>query len=217
MGKKTLKIYDITVPFSENLPVWPGDPRPKVARFMNMDQGDAANVTGLEMCVHTGTHVDAPVHFVKNGSGVDQLDLNICVGLCEVVDLPDVMEITRRDVDGLDLPEGCSRLLFKTRNSQAWVNPAHTFIEDFVAFSPDGAQAIVDRGIKLVGVDYLSVQKFSDLEPTTHQILLGAGVVALEGIDLREIDAGSYMLHCLPMKIVGSDGAPARVILSRDE
>lgn len=211
-----MKIYDITVPIHNDLPVWPGDPRPKIKRLMDMEAGDDANVSSMEIGLHTATHVDAPFHFIKDGKTVDELDLSVCIGPCEVVDLPDVSEISAKDVKALNIPEDCERLLFKTRNSNLWNDPKHAFVEDFVAFTPDGAQAIVDLGIKLVGIDYLSVQKFRDSEPTTHEILLGAGLIALEGIDLREVEAGSYTLYCLPLKVFGADGALARAILTRN-
>ena len=208
-----MRIWDISVGVSPGLPVWPGDPLIELERYMAISAGDAANVSRLACSVHVGTHVDAPVHFVDGGSTVENLPLDILIGPAIVVELLDVEAITADCLEALALPSGTTRLLFKTRNSGLWANPHHDFYPDYVALTPDAADWVVRRGVRLLGVDYLSVQRFYDPEPLTHFILLGAGVVIVEGLDLRAVLPGRYQLICLPIKLVGSDGAPARVVL----
>jgi arylformamidase len=208
------KIFDITVPFRTDLPVWPGDPRPSLSLLKSMEGGYRCNVTRIDSGVHFGTHLDAPRHFIDGGKGVDELDLDVLVGPCVVGAVPDVAEITPEHLDALDLPPGTTRLLLQTRNSALWDKPDHEFFEDFAALTPDAAQWVVDHGIRLIGIDYLSIQRFTDAVSTTHVVLLGAEVIIVEGLDLRQITPGAYNLTCLPMKIAGSDGAPVRAILS---
>jgi arylformamidase len=213
-----MKIWDISVPITPTLPTWPGDPRVALHRISDKDLGDEANVSHLACCVHTGTHVDAPCHFLTHGSPVEELPLNLLVGPVQVVELSQVERgITPQHLDALSLPDDTMRLLFKTRNSAFWDDPQHEFQPDFVALTSDAASWIIEHGIELVGVDYLSVQLFDDSSPLTHQRLLGAGVILVEGLDLRAVSAGRYYLVCLPLKLVGSDGAPARAILMREE
>jgi arylformamidase len=174
-------------------------------------------LTHLTLGVHTGTHVDAPCHFLPGQQpGVDTLDLSILVGPALVVDVADeVSEITAEVVRSLNIPVGTERLLFKTRNRLLWEIEPLIFREDFVAVEVSGARELVKMGIKLVGVDYLSVAPYQDGVPT-HQVLLQAGVIPVEGMDLRDVPAGVYQLVCLPMKLVGCDGAPVRAILISD-
>ncbi len=208
-----MHIYDISLPISPELPVWPGDPGVVMQRLSRIEAGEEANVTHISLGVHTGTHVDAPYHFLGGDTPtVDQLPLKILSGRAYVLHLPEVEQITAAVLQGADIPPRTRRLLFKTRNSQYWAHHLGGFQTDFVAISPDGAQYLVDRGIKLVGVDYLSVAPFRNSVPT-HQILLKAGVVIVEGLNLAQITQGRYTLHCLPLKLVGCDGAPARAIL----
>jgi arylformamidase len=159
-----------------------------------------------------GTHVDAPDHFLGNGRTVESLPLNILSGRVYVLYLPDTDLITADILAKAEIPPRTRRLLFKTRNSAIWAQGGRTFQKDFVALSPDGAQYLVDRGFKLVGVDYLSVAPYKQSRPT-HEILLRAGVIIVEGLDLSAVSPGRYTLQCLPLKLVGADGAPARVIL----
>ena len=204
--------YDITLPVSADLPVWPGDPAFVLQSMDSMDEGGSVNTSRLTMSVHMGTHVDAPHHFLNNKKTVDQLPLNILFGRAYVLYLPDADIITADILEKSDIPPRTRRILFKTRNSQLWAQGEKTFQTDFVALAADGAQYLVDRGFKLVGVDYLSVAPFSDGRPT-HEILLKAGVVVVEGLDLSAVSPGRYTLHCLPLKLAGSDGAPARAVL----
>ncbi len=209
-----MRIYDITLTISSGLPVWPGDTPVSLERISRIEAGDESNITKLETSVHVGTHVDAPYHFLGDGfNTAEKLSLKMLTGRAYVLHLPDdVNEITAAVLQKVDVPPRTRRLLFRTRNSGYWARRVKEFQEGFVALSPDGAQHLVDRGIKLVGVDYLSVAPFHQSAPT-HEILLRAGVIALEGLDLSEVSQGRYTLYCLPLKLAGADGAPARTIL----
>jgi len=208
-----VKILDISVPLSAGLPVWPGDPRIVLERYRAIGDGSASNDSRLACSVHAGTHVDAPGHFVENGSTVEQLPLDILMGRTWVAEALTADVITPDLLEDLDMPAGTTRLLFKTRNSSIWENPEQPFKTDFVALNADAATWIVDHGIRLVGIDYLSIQMFEDPEAPTHRILLKAGVIIVEGLNLRNVRPGSYRLICLPLKLAGSDGAPARAVL----
>ncbi|MBN1810747.1 MAG: cyclase family protein [Anaerolineae bacterium] len=207
-----MSIYDISLSISESLVVWPGDPPVSVTQVSHLDRGDHATVSRLEMGAHTGTHVDAPAHFIQGGAGVDTLDLNTLVGLALVADARDVDALTADVLAELAIPLGAERVLLRTRNSNLWARGAQEFDEDFVAITEDGARWLVERGILLVGVDYFSVAPFGASRPT-HEMLLQAGVVVVEGLNLSGIRPGMYQLVCLPLKIEGADGAPARAIL----
>jgi arylformamidase len=204
-----MRIYDVTSPISPELPVWPGDPPVSLARVKRMEAGAKSNLSHLACSAHAGTHVDAPLHFIADGADVTSLPLDILVGPAQVVALPDVDAITASALERFDL-KGVSRLLFKTRNSGLM----HTrFTKDFVALTTDAAQWVVERGVRLVGVDYLSVEGFGG-DGSVHRALLGAGVIVIEGLDLSDVPPGDYVLHCLPLKLADSEGAPARVILT---
>jgi arylformamidase len=205
-------IYDISLSISELFVTWPGDPSISVTQVSHLDRGDHATISRLEMGAHTGTHVDAPAHFVPGGAGVDTLDLNTLVGLALVAEVRDADVLTADVLAELAIPLGTERVLFRTRNSDLWAQGRREFDENFVAISEDGARWLVGRGIRLVGVDYLSVAPFGASRPT-HEMLLQAGVVVLEGLNLNGIRPGMYQLVCLPLKIEGADGAPARAIL----
>jgi arylformamidase len=208
-----VKIFDISVPVSAGMPVWPGDPRVVLERYRTISSGNFSNDSKLACSVHTGTHVDAPAHFIENGKTVESLSLKMLIGPAVVVDLPEADIITPELLDALALAPQTTRLLLKTRNSALWTNPRHDFHQDFVALSPDAAQWIIRRGIGLVGIDYLSIQMFEDAEPLTHRTLLAAGVIIVEGLNLQEVTPGNYKLICLPIKLAGSDGAPTRAVL----
>lgn len=212
-----MKIFDVTLPVSSGLPVWPGDPEVVLARYGSIANGDGMNISRLACGVHTGTHVDAPLHYIENGSAVEQLPLYVLIGPAVVVDIPEAETITVNCLETAKLPSGVKRVLFKTSNSALWRNPRHEFNPDYVALTHEAAGWLVEKGIWLVGVDYLSVHLFSDHEPLTHQIFLQAGVVIVEGLNLQGISPGLYQLVCLPMKLAGSDGAPARVVLIQDQ
>jgi arylformamidase len=207
-----MTIYDVSVSISESLPVWPGDPPVHISHSSHLDRGDEATVSRLDFGAHTGTHVDAPAHFVAGGMGVDRLDLNLLVGPAWVVHALEADTLSADLLESLDIPPGTERVLFRTRNSALWARPSGAFDEDFVAITEDGARWLVARGLRLVGVDYLSVAPFCDPVPT-HQILLRAGVIVVEGLDLGQVAPGRYQFVCLPLKLAGADGAPARAIL----
>jgi arylformamidase len=206
--------YDVSLTISPDLPTWPGDPQISLNRFSRMEEGAPCNVTQISACVHIGTHVDAPYHFLGGeAQTVEQLPLNLLTGRSYVLQLPDEVNlITAEVLERAAVPPRTRRLLFKTRNSAYWSGEVKSFQEDFVALSADGAQFIVDHGVRLVGVDYLSVAPYAEPGPT-HQILLQAGVVVIEGLNLSQVSQGRYALYCLPLKIAGADGAPARAIL----
>lgn len=209
-----MQTYDISLTISTDLPTWPGDPKITLDRFSRMEDGAACNVTAISSCLHIGTHVDAPYHFVGGKADtVEKLPLNLLLGRAYVVHLPDEVDRITADVlHTAGIPPRTRRLLLRTRNSHLWAAGNSTFQKDFVAFSPDGARYVTEHGIRVVGVDYLSVAPFDDPTPV-HRILLEAGVLIIEGLDLSRIDTGRYTLYCLPLKVAGADGAPARAIL----
>ena len=209
-----IKIWDISLPVTHELPVWPSDPPVVLERYKAISKGNRSNVSRLTCGVHTGTHMDAPIHFIEGGAAIEDLPLEVLVGPAVVAEILDVDTITPDCLEALALPSDTTRLLFKTSNSQLWADPHHKFYTDYVALTPQAAEWIVQKGICLVGVDYLSVQRFDDPEPLTHRTLLEAGVVVVEGLNLREVTPGRYpQLICLPINLVGSDGAPARAVL----
>jgi arylformamidase len=206
------KIIDITVPVTTQMPIWPGCKGIRITPTMRLEDGDSSNVSRLDCNLHTGTHVDAPKHFLQNGTTVEQLPLDVLVGTSYVAHLPDAADVTPRNLTDLNLPSGIERLLLRTRNSELWAAKTIEFREDFAALTHEAAQWIVDKAIRLIGVDYLSVQRYSD-DSRTHQILLGADTIVLEGLNLSNVKAGFYELICLPLKLVGTEAAPARAIL----
>ena len=208
-----MRLWDISLPVSPSLPTWPGDGGVGLKRTQSMAEGASANVSHLSCSVHTGTHLDAPSHYIDGAATADEAPLDVLTGPAYVAHVPDVGRVTPEELEGLDLPQGTTRLLLRTRNSEIWGRDVVEFTPDYVALTTAAAEWVVQRGIRLIGVDYLSVQLFSDAEPLTHRTLLGAGVVVIEGLDLSQVAPGTYRLFCLPLKLVGSDGAPARAIL----
>jgi len=199
------KILDVTVPLSAEVPTFPGDPPFEIAYTHKIAGGDAYNVSRISMGSHSGTHVDAPYHFLADGQTVENLPLEILMGKARVVEL-----VVRDKVERVDLRDDI-RVLFKTRMSGQLRLPA--FQEDFVYLTPDAATYLAQAGIKLVGWDYLSIEKFGSADFAAHHALLTAAVVIVEGLDLSEVEPGEYDMTCLPLRIVGADGSPARVIL----
>jgi arylformamidase len=210
-----MKIYDITVPISDPMPVWPGDPGVELSQVSQIEAGEDSNVSRLSMGVHTGTHVDAPLHFLPNGFSLDEVPIDYFIGQVQVVDLSEASIITAQDLLQVDLEIGISRILFKTHNSTFWARGERCFQEDFVALSPDAAHFLVDRGYRLVGIDYLSIAPYRESRPT-HEILLGANIIILEGINLTSVPPGIFTLYCLPLKLEKVEGAPVRAILTRE-
>jgi arylformamidase len=211
---KLSELMDVTVGLWPGMPTWPGSGGVELTRTMRLEKGDFSNGSRLGCDVHVGTHVDAPKHFLEDGSTVEELPLEVMVGPCFVAYLPDVVEITGEVLDDLHLPFGTRRLLLRTRNSELWAAGATEFTSDYAALTASGAQWVVERRIELIGADYLSVQCFGD-SGVTHQILLEAEVVIVEGLNLAGVRSGDYELICLPLKLVGAEGAPARVVLRR--
>lgn len=208
-----MKTYDITFPISENVPVYEGDPNVKIEVASSFAKGDHANVTQLCCGAHTATHVDAPNHFIDGTRRVHELDLEKLIGNCRVVEIDD--SVTAIEPEHLGNLENVERILFKTRNSAFWNEPEKGFRKDFTYISPGAARILADAGMKLVGIDYLSVEKFGSGDFATHITLLEKEIVIIEGLDLREVSAGDYELICLPLKIISEtgDGAPARAVL----
>ncbi len=206
------KIYDISVPIFEGMPVFPGDSGVQIKPFHQISQGDTANLSELRLGSHAGTHVDAPLHFVEGGKSVDQLPLEVLVGEARVLDLTGVEgQVAPEDLKAAGIG-AVTRVLLKTGNSQRlWRQPG--FCKEYVSLSNDAADFLVASGVRLIGVDYLSVERFHPDVHHVHEVLLGASVVVLEGVDLGGVPAGDYQLACLPLKIRGGDGAPARAVL----
>jgi len=208
-----MRIYDVSLTISPDLPTWPGDPGIAIERVQKMEDGGHANVSQISTSVHAGTHVDAPYHFLPQGETIENLSLNDLTGRVYVARISDkVTLITEAVLEKIQIPPRTRRILFKTRNSEYWANSTNGFQTDFVAISPDGAEYLVKRGLKLVGIDYLSIAPYKEGGPT-HQTLLKAGVILVEGLNLSQVPPGRYTLYCLPLKLAGCDGAPARVIL----
>jgi arylformamidase len=208
-----MKFYDITLTIKPSMPVWPGDPKVTLERVSKIEEGANANVSKISMSVHTGTHMDAPVHFLQGGKSIDTLPLEALIGPAQVIQLPDSVEtINAAVLEQAGIAQATERLLIKSRNSAYWINPDDSFQTGFLAVEADGAAYLVERGVKLVGIDYLSIAPYKRSRPT-HEVLLKAGMVILEGADLSAVPAGFYQLICLPLKLGGSDGSPARAVL----
>ena len=207
-----MPFYDITVPIRAGMPVYEGDPGLNIEPWSAFAKGDSSNVSFLHFGAHTGTHVDAPAHFIEGAAKIDSLPLESLIGPARVVRVPDSLtEITPEFLAERDLT-GVERIIFHTRNSGFW---HEGFRKDFTALSPEGAELLVERGFKLVGNDYLSIEKFRSGHHRTHLTLLRSGVVIVEGLNLSDVPEGDYELICLPLKIAdgAGDGAPARVVL----
>ena len=203
----------MTVAVSDGVPIYEGDPCVTIESVRQIADGDAANVSNLCFGAHTGTHVDAPNHFIEGTRRLEDLDISKMIGACSVIEVDDSVIA----IEPAHLPDlsGIERILFKTRNSEFWSDPSAGFRTDFTYVSTEAARLLANAGIKLVGVDYLSVEEFGSKDHATHKALLEKEVVILEGLDLRDVPAGDYEIVCLPLKYVGGtgDGAPARTIL----
>ena len=204
-----MEILDVSIPIRTRMPIWPGNPRVAMRRVEAIADGAVANVSAVDLGAHTGTHVDAPNHFLEGEPGVDTVALEPLIGDAVVVDATAVQKtVDAAAVAGLGVPAGTERVLLKTRNSQLWERDE--FSDDFVALDESGARALLDLGVRLIGIDYLSIG-----DPGAHRALLGARTAVVEGLDLRAVAPGPYRLICLPLKLVGSDGSPARAVLLR--
>jgi arylformamidase len=212
---RLMRIIDVSVPVSETMPTYPGDPRVEIEQWSALARGDTSNVSMLHLGAHTGTHLDAPAHFIEGAPPVSSLSLDVLIGEARVLEIPsDALAIEASHIRAQAL-DGARRVLFKTRNSAFWANMAEGFRTDFTYITPEAARALVELGVELVGIDYLSVEQFKSADFATHLTLLSSGVVILEGLDLREVAAGKYELICLPLRLAGGsgDGAPARAVL----
>lgn len=204
---------DISVPVHNRMVHWPGDPAFHIERALDQEKGDVATVSKITLGVHTGTHMDAPLHFIRNARSIDQMPLDATVGRARVIQINDPKSIRREELLGHAISAG-ERVLFKTVNSgHAW--NSDQFEENFVFIAQDGARYLAEQGVLCVGIDYLSVGGFREDGPETHHALLEAGIWIIEGLNLKGAEPGEYELACLPLKLMGSEGAPARAIIRR--
>lgn len=205
---------DVTLPLRPQMPFWPESTGLKITAIKRMKSGGVCNLSALTIDLHAGTHVDAPWHYVDEGFTTEDLSIETMMGACWLAHMPDTKEVTAADLEMAGIPDGTTRLLLRTSNSLLWKKGEPEFRKDFVGLSADGARWLVEHKIRLLGIDYLSVGPFGrGIE--THKIVLGAHMVVVEGLYLADVEAGSYELICLPMKLVGAEGAPARVVLKR--
>ena len=208
-----MKLIDVSVPLDAALPTYPNNTPFSLEPVKRIARGESSNVSTLHMSAHTGTHVDAPRHFFDDKPGAEALPLELLIGRTRVVEVATRSGISAADLGAVDLSEDI-RLLIKTHNSRLWGSPE--FHTDYVGVTESGARHLVDHGIKVVGVDYLSVEQFRAPGAPAHRVLLGAGTIVIEGLNLADVDPGIYEMICLPLRIIGADGAPARVVLRRN-
>jgi arylformamidase len=202
---------DISVPLYTGMVHWPDNPPVRIERMQDLSRGDAANVSKIELGAHTGTHMDAPRHFLQDGAGLDEMPLDASIGKARVINIEHPQAILPAELELHNLQAG-ERVLFRTRNSErCWKDDR--FVEDFVYISAAAAQYLVERQIRTIGIDYLSVGGYVYDGVETHQILLSAGIWLIEGLNLSAVKPGTYELVCLPLRVAGADGAPARAIL----
>lgn len=202
---------DISVPLRDGMVHWPDNPPVRIERTMAIERGDLCNVSKMSMGVHTGTHMDAPVHWIPGGSGIDTMPLDATIGPTRVLAIHDDVSIKPEELRPYNIQRG-ERVLFKTRNSErCW--GTDSFVEDFVFVSQEAARYLTEIGVRTIGVDYLSVGGYSVDGPETHRALLEAGIWIIEGLNLASVEPGSYELICLPLRMAGADGAPARALV----
>jgi arylformamidase len=208
------RLLDVSLPISPDLLVWPGDPPVEVVPRLRLAAGDSANVSEIRMGTHTGTHVDPPNHFVEGTTGIDQVPVDLLYGPALVADARHLdRPIEPSDLDALGLPQGAERVLLRTANSELWRRLPVEFPDVYACLTPDAARWVVDRGIRLIGVDFLSVEAKGAEGHPVHHTLLENGVVIIEGLNLGDVEPGGYTLACMPLRIVDGDGGPARAIL----
>lgn len=208
MGKKWI---DISITIKSGMAHWPDNPEVKVTKMLDMDRGDICNVSALSFGSHTGTHMDAPRHFIKKGKGLDQMPFDATIGPARVIEIKDREAVKLEEINRARIKPG-ERILFKTRNSRvSW--KTDKFDEHFVYISKEAAAYLAKAKVRTVGIDYLSVGGYKQDGAETHQALLGAGIWIIEGLNLAKIKPGRYELCCLPIKVLNSDGAPARALL----
>jgi arylformamidase len=205
-----IKLIDVTVPLDANLPTYPGNTPFRIEATKRIARGESSNVSSLHMSTHSGTHVDAPRHFFDSGLGVDGLPLEMLLGRVRVIEVTSRRGIGPEELSESDLSEEV-RVLIKTHNSRLWGSPE--FHQQYLGVTEAGAKHLIEHGIKVLGVDYLSVEEFKKPGAPAHHVLLGGGAIVIEGLNLRDVEPGVYEMFCLPLRIVGADGAPARVVL----
>ena len=210
-----MPIYDISVPISNELPTWPDDPSVQLTVWRSLASGDGVNLSMLNFGAHTGTHVDAPAHFIEGAAKIESLPLDVLIGDAHMIEVPDDLRVINEEFVLAHCTSDTTRVLFKTRNSAFWSESEPQFHTDFTYLDLNAAQRLVEQGIKLVGIDYLSIEKFDSPRHETHLALLSHDVVIVEGLNLTDVPAGKYELICLPLRLRSSkgDGAPARVVL----
>jgi arylformamidase len=207
---------DVSAPLdAKTTPVYPGNTPIKLDFMHDMRQGEKFTLSTYSIGAHSGTHIDAPQHFIKDGSAIEQVSLATMIGPARVIDCsPDAVAIDATELNKHKW-RGAKRILFRTRNSRnGWMTDPN-FHKDFTYVAPDAAQLLADNGVELVGIDYLSIEKFGSAEPKTHWILLGKNIPVIEGLDLRNVQAGDYDFIILPLRVVGHEAAPARAVLRK--
>ena len=209
--RNPVRVYDISTPLRPEMPIWDDGPAPMLDAVTHIERGDHSTVTRFSMGSHTGTHVDAPAHFVRGAATIDQLSPEVLVGPALVVEHAGRGHITAADLASLGVNGGHDRVLFKTANQRLWEDPA--FRRDFVALAPDAARRLIELGVRLVAIDYLSIEAYDAVGCEVHRALLEAGIVVLEGADLRAVPPGEYLLVCAPLNLEGAEGAPTRAFL----
>jgi arylformamidase len=211
-------VIDISLPIGKDLLTWPGDPPLQILPHKRISEGDSANVSELRLGSHTGTHIDPPVHFIEGAEGTDRVPLASLMGPALVVDVrgrPDA--IGSDELESLGIPEDTERLLLRSDSSELWRSLPAAFPSGYVHLTPEGAAWIVRHGIRLVGVDFLSIEARGSEGHPTHVELLSNGVVIVEGLNLGDVEPGAYTLVCLPLRVVDGDGGPARAVLMRED
>jgi arylformamidase len=205
-----MKLYDATLPIQEGMVTFPGDPPFQIKPFFQRHKGDPFDLALMSIGTHLGTHVDPPAHYLDGGSTVDEIPLEILVGPGVVLDMRGKSLIDRQALEEAPL-EDHVRVLFKTDNGPRLLQSS--FHEDFVHLTEDGARYLVEKNVCLVGNDYLSIERYQNPGAPVHHILLEAGALVVEAVNLLEVPPGAYEIFCLPIKIKGADGAPARILL----
>ena len=209
-------VIDISIDISPDMVKWEGDSPVKIRQVLDVTQGAPYNLSEMKMSVHTGTHMDAPKHFLNDGALIEDFPLELLIGEVQVVDIPqDAESINAQVLEAAGMRAGIKRVLFKTRNSHYWKTHPQEFQDDFISVSLDGADYLIEQGVELVGIDYLSISPADDFRPV-HSRLMKKNIAIIETLDLSEVEAGFYTLVCLPLKLRGVEGAPVRAVLMRN-